>query len=461
MCLFLALTSARAGNFQAQQDSVKTYSIEILWGTSNALNNTKQYDKVLTYLAQHLPYVQPKNEKDSLDVADLYYNQFEANYYTGNYIASIQSANNGLPYCATSTSDRGKHIKGVFYYKRAYGEAGVDFSKRAQRSMKTALEYLSEDYETSLDYLVDAYVFLSSQASYHGNLPDAKRYIRLAKKTYQKHKDYLYKARKDRYEIVLAYREVYLLYKVATTPEDSLALVNVVNKLEDLHASPEFNKYEQIYYTTSLNHVGDWYISHKHDSLITAKDIEVGSYYLDKSIDFVKNKNYVGNSSTFNFNKCKAFTLANKLPEAATLIQELLNSISETDYRRSFFLAQKALIKAKLQQKDSALQIFHNVIEQIHTGKNTLTKDYKNFLPSKVYGEARLIRRVAEKLEKYYSDDPEVKKTIANLYRIAFIQFENSYARTKFNINQNELLREILKGTLLAQNENPSLHALT
>jgi CHAT domain-containing protein len=106
------------------------------------------------------------------------------------------------------------------------------------------------------------------------------------------------------------------------------------------------------------------------------------------------------------------------------------------------------------------LQIFHNVIEHVHTGKTQLAKDYHNFLPSKVYGEARLIRRVAEKLEKYYSDDPEVKKTIARLYDIAFIQFENSYARTKFNPNQNDLLREILQGTLVAKKEAPSEQSL-
>ena len=60
---------------------------------------------------------------------------------------------------------------------------------------------------------------------------------------------------------------------------------------------------------------------------------------------------------------------------------------------------------------------------------------------------------MAEKLEEFYNDDPEVKKTIARLYRIAFIQFENSYAKTKFNPNQNDVLREILYGSLLAQKE--------
>ncbi|MCH2194460.1 CHAT domain-containing protein [Kordia sp.] len=455
LCVLIISLDLKAGNFKFQetQDTVTKPTIAFLWGKSNALHNTKQYDELLAFLEKHLKNIQPKNQKDSLDVADLYYNQFQGNFYTGKYLESIKSANKGMPYCGKATSKRAKHNKGVLYYKRAYGEAGMDFAKRAQLSMKTALEYLSEDDESSLDYLVDAYVFLSSQAAYHGNLPDAKRNIRMANKTYDKHRKHLDEARRDRYEVVLAYREAYLLYKLATTKEDSLEIVNVVNKLNTLQASPKFNKHEYIYYSTALNHIGDWYISYKHDSLITSKKLETGSYYLDKSIDLVENKNYTGDLISFKYNKCKALTLANDLQKAESLMEYLLDSMNKNDYRRSFFLAQKGLIKAKLKQKDSALRIFHNVIERIHSDSTTLAKDYSNFKPSKTYGESRLIRRVAEKLEEFYNDDPEVKKTIARLYRIAFIQFENSYAKTKFNPNQNDVLREILNGSLLAQKE--------
>ncbi len=460
LCVLFVCTGLNAASVKYQevqkQDTITKPTIAGLWGKSNALVNTKQYDAVVAYLEKHLKNVQPKTTKDSLDVADLYYNQFEGYYYTKNYLESVKSANAGLAFCKNNTSKRGKHNTGILYYKRAYGESGINFAKRAKLSMKTALEYLTDANDKNLDYLVDAYVFLSSQAAYHGNLADAKRYIRLAHKTYQNHKTYLDKARKDRYEIVLAYREAYLLYKAAKTKEDSLALVQVVQKLDKLRASPKFNKYEQIYYTTSLNHVGDWYISHIHDSLLSAKDLQIGSYYLDKSIDLVEKDSFIGNLITFKFNKCKALTYGNELPKAEKLIVSLLDAMAENDYRRPFFLAQKALIKAKRKQKDSALHIFHTVIEKIHSDTTILAKDYSNFKPSKTYGEARLIRRVAEKLEKFYKDDPKVQKIIPALYHIAFIQFENSYARTKFNPNQNDVLRRIIHGSLLAKKENPN-----
>ncbi|AXG70008.1 CHAT domain protein [Kordia sp. SMS9] len=460
LCVLFFCTGLKAKSFTfqkvQQQDTLVKPTITFLWGKSNALVNTKQYDTLLAYLDKHLKNVQPKTEADSLNMADLYYNQHQAHYNQKNYLESVKSANVGLTFCKNNNSQRGRHTTGVLYYKRAYGESGLNFAKRAKLSMKTALKYLTDTNDKNLDYLVDAYVFLSSQASYHGNLEAAKRYIRLAHTTYDKHREFLDKVRKDRYEIVLAYREAYLLYKQGKSQEDSLALMNVVKELDQLRNSPKFNKHEQIYYTTSMNHVGDWYISHIHDSLLSPKDLQTGSYYLDKSIDLVENEDFKGDLITFKYNKCKALTYGNELPKAEKLIVALLDSMSENDYRRSFFLAQKALIKAKRKQKESALQIFHTVIEKIHSDTTVLAKDYSNFKPSKTYGETRLIRRVAEKLEKFYRDDPVVQKILPALYRIAFLQFENSYARTKFNPGQNEVLRKILHGSLLAKKEYPN-----
>ncbi|EDP95593.1 CHAT domain-containing protein [Kordia algicida OT-1] len=465
LCVLLFYTNAQAINFHFQQekeqDTVATPKIGYLWGKSNALNNTKQYDTLLAFLEKHLKNVQPKTEKDSLDVADLYYNQFEGYYNTGKLLKSIQSTNKGMLFCGKATSPRGNHIKGVLYYKRAYAESSLNFAKRAKNTMKTAIDYLSKDYDDNLDYLVDAYVFLSSAAAYHGNAADAKRYIRLAKKTYQNNKKYLDKKRLDNYEIVLAYREIYVYYKHAKSSEDSLALTKVVKKLHELQALPTFNKHERIYYSTAMNHVGDWYVSRKHDSLTTKKDVQLGSYYLDKSIDLIENKDYPGDPFMFKYNKCKALTLANELTKADSLINHLLNKMTANDKRKSFFLAQKGLIKAKLQQKDSAVAVFHKVIEKIHSDTTKLANDYSNFKPSKVFGESKLIRRVAEKLAAFYPKDTIVQKKVSKLYHLAFVQFENSYARTKFNLQQNRELRKILYGLLTTKSDDATISVAT
>lgn len=448
-------------NLVAQNNTVKDTltppSIHTMWKTASALNNTKAYTKLLEYLDLHIHTVKPKTEKDSLDVADLYYYQFQGYYYTENYLESVKSVDKGFPFCDNITSKRGKNVKGALYYKKAYGESELNFPKRAENTMKTAIEYLTDDYNPNLDYLVDAYVFLSSQAAYYGNLEAAKRNIRFAENIYKKHKKYLDKTKSHRYEVILDYRKIYLLYKLAKKKEDSLELTSVIKNLEISHASQSFQENERIYYSTGLNHAGDWYISHKEDSLITKEDIEKGNFYINKSIDLIENKEYPGNYLTFKYNKCKALTKANDLEEANALIIHLLDTMPKNHRYKPFYLAQKALIKAKLGQKDSALHIFHTVIKHIHSDTTTLAKDYSNFKPSKIYGEARLIRRVAEKLEMFYKDDIDVQKIISKLYYLAFIQFENSYAKTKFNPAQNNLLRKIIYGVLATTKKGSEL----
>ena len=126
----------------------------------------------------------------------------------------------------------------------------------------------------------------------------------------------------------------------------------------------------------------------------------------------------------------------------------LFEGISKNDGRLPFFYAQKGLIKARKNQKDSALFYFNNSIKKIHRGKNILTKDYKNFKPSKSYNHTRLLLRISEELTNYYSKDSIVQKKIASIYYLALQQFENSYLDTNFNAKQNNQLRRIIQGVL-------------
>lgn len=424
----------------------------------NALNSKKKYKPLLKQTTKLINAFNPKTTNDSLYMASLYYYQFEANYYLKNYLESITSATSGINFCPNNK--KGAIEKGKLYYKKAYGESKLNYAKRSENSMKIAIDYLSIKNDASLDFLVDSYVFLSTKYAYYGDLKNAKYYLRLAENIYQKNKIVLDKITTDkngnahRYEIVLLYRKIYLLYKLAKNTKDSTELLLAAKKINKVYKTPEFNRREEIYYSTALNHIGDWYISYKEDSLITKQHLKQGNYYLDKSIDLIENKKFRGDYFTFKYNKCKSYTKDGALKKANSLILHLLDSLPKNDYRRSFFLAQKGLIKAKLQQKDSALLTFFKSIETIHSDENKLLPDYSNFKPSKTFGETRLIRRIAEKLTLFYGEDDNVKNTIAKLYEIAFIQFKNSYAKSKFNPKENNLLRKILYGILIAKNQN-------
>jgi len=432
-----------------QEDSIKLKASD----KAEQLLKVRDYKKVLKFTDTKLKKLLSKQEKDSAEISWLSYYKFEALYQFGEYFKSKQAAEYGIDYC--KQNDEGLHKKAILYYKKAYAESQLKLMKQSQKSMLKSVSLFSELEVPNYDYIIGAYNFLSQNEAYYGNFKEALRYLRLSEKIYRKNKDILDKVRTDakgnydRYDVILAYKNIYTLYKRGRSKADSLYLLNYMKRLDSLHKRPDFNaKYESIYFTTALNHTGAWYLEKNKNDSVSKSDLFHANFYIDKSIKYVEDDNYPGNLITFKFNKCKALTLENKLDEADRLIADLLNQLPEKDKRKSAFLAQKGVIKTRKQQKDSALVAFFQAIKAVHSGKDSLQRDLKNFLPSQVFGETRLIYRVAEKLRISYESDPDIQKKLAQIYYIAFLQFENSYLDTTYNKNYDTLLRQIVKGIL-------------
>ncbi|MGB5982021.1 MAG: CHAT domain-containing protein [Nonlabens sp.] len=447
LMLFISTVSAINHPISIQQDS----TFVKLSDQVEQLYKSNQLKEVLSFCKKELPELIKAN--DSLEIAWLSYYKVETQGRLKDYLETIKTAEEGIKF--SPNNEVGLEIKGILYYKKAYAEDQLNYLKRSLKSMQKSSVLLSQLKNSNDDYVIGAYSFLSNTAAYNGNLEEAQRYLRLAEKTYWNNKKEMDLARTepdgnyDRYEVILPYKKTYILYKQGKTKKDSIEIERLVNTFEMLHAAPEFNAmYERVYYTTALNHVGDWYGTHKPDSLTTTADLEKAHYYLDKSIELVQDRGYPGNVITFQFNKCKALTLSNDLDEANSLISKLLKGLNENDGRRPYFLAQKGFIQAKLQQKDSALIAFYDAIQKVHSGDTLLKKDYSNFKPNENFNQTKLILRIAEKLLKYYKGDPVVQANVAQLYYMALIQFENSYNDKKFNKTYNEYLRQIVQGIL-------------
>ncbi len=447
----LRVSAAQSLFFQAPSDSTTTTFTEMEIAAKGLLD-AQAYDTLLVFCDERLALHEQMGMRDSNEIAMLYYYQFEAQYYLKDFLGSIESAKAGVAYCPPT--EEGAEIKGVLYYKRAYSENELGYFKRSAKSMQRSIDIWHELSQPNLDYLVGGYIFLSSSSSSNGHLEEAMRYLRLAEKVYFENKESLDQLRADadgnghRYEVILKYYQINLLYKRAESTADSLMLLQLMEGLTQLHKQPEFSVHEQVYYSTSLNHVGTWYLEHKADSLLSAEDIQMGLKYINASIDLIEKKAYPGHAFTFYYNQCKALTYANDLVAAETLIDELLGELSQIDGRRPFFLAQKGLIQAKNEQKDSALVSFFRAIEKVHTGETPLKADFSNFQPSTKYNATRLLLRINEKLDAFYADDPEVQAIIAKLYYLALLQFENSYRDSKFSTKNNNELRQILQGML-------------
>ncbi|MBC2843646.1 CHAT domain-containing protein [Winogradskyella flava] len=446
-CSVSAVTIKSSLKFQ--QD---TLVIKPSYKASQLLESGKK-EELIAFCKTEIPKLLKVPVIDSLEIAELYKYQNKAHYQLEEYLESLKVLDKAIKFC--NDTEAGRLLKGQLYSDKASAYNYTEKDKATFNSTLNAIKYLRSVKKPDYDYLITSYRYLSEQCAYHGNFDDAKQYLRQAEALYRNNKKEVDVAvtRPDgyrfKYDIILLYSKIYQLYQYGKTVEDSIEIEKSIDKFEVLHKMPDFHKeHDGVYYTTALNHIGDWYASHKPEAETAIQDLEKAHYYIDKSLDLIENKDYKGSASTFKYNKVKALVLSNELDKAEALMSGLIKPLSETDGRKPFFLAQKGLIKAKQKQKDSALAIFYKAVEKVHSDSIKLTQDFKNFKPSLTYGHTKLLLRIAEELRKYFPKDKHVKKLVARLYPMAFLQFENSYDKRKFNKTQKTYLKQIVQGVL-------------
>ncbi|WP_439128336.1 CHAT domain-containing protein [Polaribacter sp.] len=415
----------------------------------------KNTDSVISLSEKTLKKLKAIDSTDSLLYAKLYLYKYNAVHEKRKSINNLSLLNKAISYCPNSQV--GDSLKSTLYNSKAFSESNLRDYMKSYKSITKSLKLLEKLQNPNKGFLMGAYLLLSNNNAYFGNFELAKQYMRLAENVYAKNKTYIdnntwqLNGNHHRMGVILKYRKIYMLWKLSKTSNDSLSMINTMNDLEKVHNKPNFHEEEKIYYSTALNHIGDWFISHKPDSLTTEKDIQLGLKYLFKTHDLVENKNYPGTLWAIKYNIAKGFTKGNLVEKADSVMTDLFRGISKTDGRLPFFYAQKALIKAKKNQKDSALIYFDKSIQKIHQGGDSLATYYTNFKPSKSYNHTRLLLRINEELNKYYQTDSLVQKKIGKLYYLALHQFENSYLNINFNKKQNKQLRKIIKGILNAK----------
>lgn len=415
----------------------------------------KKYDSVISFSDKLLENLKAKTTSDSILFAKIHVYKYSGLHEKKKGLKNLSSLQKAILYCPSSYT--GDSLKATIYNRKAYLESELGSHMESYKSISESLKLLEKLDQPNNGYLMGAYLLLSNNNAYFGNFEQAKFYMRLAEKVYAKHKIEIDKntwelnGNHHRLGVIAKYRKIYMLWKMSKNTSDSLPMISAMKDLEKMHKQPDFHKEEKVYYSTALNHVGDWFASHKYDSLATKKDIKLGLTFLLKSHHLVRNKNYPGTLWAIKYNIAKAYTNGNQLEKADSTMIDLFHGISKTDRRLPFFFAQKGLIKARKEQKDSALFYFDKSIEKIHSNNIELKANYSNFKPSKSYNHTRLILRISEELNNHYPKDSIVQKKVAKLYYMALQQFENSYLSTSFNSTQNNQLRKIIHGILKAE----------
>jgi CHAT domain-containing protein len=419
------------------------------------LHHQEAYDSLAQLSGQHLGILNRADHQDSLLYATLMYYQCLGRFYTAKDFDYLTSLDKVIASCPQSES--GDSLRAVLYNKKAYTQSLQGSNIKSYKSISKSIKLLESLSNPNPGYLMGGYLLMSTNNAYFGNFEQARYNMRLAEYVYAKNKQEIdqntweINQNNHRLGVIAKYRKIYMLWKSSRNSKDSLVLIEAMKDLEEMHRQPNFHKEERIYYSTALNHVGDWLVSHKTDSLVSEKEVAAGLSYLLKSLYLIEKKGYPGTPWSLKYNIAKAFALGNQLEKADSTISVLFRELSPTDGRLPFFLAQKGLIKAKKQEKDSALLYFHKSIEKIHQGDRILLSNYRNFKPSKKYNHTRLLLRIHEELDRYYGKDSVLRKKIEQLPYMALQQFENSYLDVNFNSQQNKQLREIIQGILKTQ----------
>jgi CHAT domain-containing protein/tetratricopeptide (TPR) repeat protein len=427
------------------------------------------YSDVIRITDSIFRYSQIENRADSMAISRLYYHRFESYYKLAEKEKSIAAADKGLAFCPEGKD--AENLKAILFYKRAYSEYDKNRLLKSRRSMERSVAILESTKAPNLDYLIGAYIFLSSDAAHHGNLEEAKRFLRLAEKSYRRDKVSIDKAREgpegqnDRYEVMLPYRNVYALYSLGTTQKDSLDLEKALSDLRFLSQQTEFGiTYESIYITQALNHAASWFISKAEKTDDKQAYLQRALILLNEAIELTEEKGFSGLISNILYNKIRTLTEIGRLDEANLLIDRQLESLPPKNGLRPYYLAQKGLIELYLNNQLTAIENFRHAIALIHRGDEPLKSDFSNFMPSSSLNVVELLINIAAKLNQKYPENSDIKTLVNNFYKTALVQFESSALSSKFSPKYDQTLRQLVGGLFRTNsaryNEYPNLVSL-
>lgn len=233
----------------------------------------KKTDSVISLSNKALDNLKANTSTDSLLHANLYFYKYMALHKKKKSIKNLSSLNSAILFCPNSNT--GDSLKATLYNKKAFLENEFSSSMESYKSITKSLKILEKLPNANAGYLMGAYLLLSNHNAYFGNFEQARYYMRLAEDVYAKNKikidnnTWRLNGNNHRLAVIAKYRKIYMFWKLSKNSNDSLTIINTINGLEKMHNRPDFHKEERIYYSTALNHVGDWFISNKHDSLKT------------------------------------------------------------------------------------------------------------------------------------------------------------------------------------------------
>lgn len=424
---------------QSQKTSVDSVFITL----EKQLNSLK-YQEVVSYKLSPLNLT-INNASDSLHYSKILHIKADAYYELNKYDKAIALSNEALKYLQRSENDLNQ--KGVILFDRAFSEYALKRYKVSYNTVKSAEKVLSNLKNPNYDYLVSIYADLSSSATHYGFFDEAEYYLKKGFELYQLHKDKIKidKSQASK-EVVINHKLIYLYHNKG----DEVKMLSVLKDFDRLKNSRTFNDKEKRFYSMSLNHIGDFYLSFR-DSLQGKSPLKKGKYYLEKALRNIDKKQQLDDYITVKYNLAKLFIYSKQFNTALKENEWILHIAKPSDFRRSFFYAQRSLIYAEKGDKKKAIEQLYLMASSIHSGKEKLNKNATNFSPSSDIDHTGLLVEAPFIILKFYPNDKELLKLSSLFFKMGLQQFKNCYQGKEFSEKLKNYYHLTLKGLLKTQ----------
>jgi tetratricopeptide (TPR) repeat protein len=420
---------------QAVWDSLlnETIRLKDAWDMPGMLRVSRYSDSLLSL----------ESNPDSFYLCAYRHQTGDALYNLGRYTEAIAVLNRAID--ASKDDPQGLNHRGKILFDRAFSEYALQYFKQAYQSVLESETILSALESPDYDYLLSVYADICFQAVDLGYLEDAEKYLLKGEKLLHKHLDEVVYVSDDQStkEVLFEYNFV-LLYSDMGEEEK---LLEHINNIKAIKEQKNLNEGDQYMFAVGLNHVADFYLNF-HDRWSDDYPFIQAKRYLDEAFEALDQEAYPGNFAQFTFNRNKAYRKSGNFDLALKGNDYLLSIADSNDYRMPFFVVQRGLIYAAAGKKQEAIDAFVRMAELIHTSKEPLQKDYRNFQPSMTVNHTDLFAGVMDEVRKMYPEDSEVESLAADLYPLALEQFVYSYQHNTFNPKLREFYEKTLLGIL-------------
>ncbi len=420
---------------QANWDSLLKVTTQMMLADQHSeMLRVSQYGDSLLQQTAHI---------DSYYLAAFRHQMGTAWHVMGDYRAAIQGYDSAITACAANPE--GLNEKGKALFDRAFAEYSLEDYYQSYRSVEAAEAILSQLEAPDYDYLFSIYADLAYQTVEFGYYDKAEMYLKKAEKLFKVHHDkveYLSDNQASK-EVMFQYNYV-LLY---SETGDKTRMYHHLKLMQAMHQQGDFNEEEQLVYAVTLNHAADFYLNHDQLSFDTDR-FEAAHDLLKQAFAALDKETYPDHYQQFLYNQNKAYRKSGHYEKARAGNRTLQATISPSDSRMPFFIAQECLISMSSGDKEAALEAFDRMVQFIHSGKNPLLADHSNFQPSAELNHTDLMAGISDELLAAFPGDSLVRKHCASYYQLALKQFIHSYQTNTFNQKLRDFYEKAVNGIL-------------